>query len=183
MDMPSDAPEVPKAKPPMQSGTAWLDRVRDWFRQVFQLHPDGRKPNKQQLGAHAGYWVAASMAIILLQSWWAATQAVQQIPYSDFRQLVREHKVASVQVSDPHLFGELRTPDPEGRRLFETTAVPEEIAKELENAGVKFTGVVPSTFWSNLLSWLLPTVGFYLLWAFGHSAGGAPSPTSAWVAG
>ncbi|WP_424140698.1 ATP-dependent zinc metalloprotease FtsH, partial [Roseomonas chloroacetimidivorans] len=163
--MPSDAPEVTKAKPPVQSGTAWLDRVRDWFRQVFQLHPDGRKPNRQQLGAHAGYWVAAFILITLLQSWWAASQAVQPIPYSEFRQLVREQKVASVQVSGSHLFGTLKTPNPDGRRLFETTAVPEDIAKELEAAGVTFTGVVPNTFWSNLLSWLLPIVVFYLVWA------------------
>ena len=66
--MPSDAPHVTKAKPPVQSGTAWLDRVRDWFRQVFRLNPDGRKPNKQQLDAHAGYWIAAFIVITLLQS-------------------------------------------------------------------------------------------------------------------
>ncbi|MDJ0390927.1 ATP-dependent zinc metalloprotease FtsH [Roseomonas sp. E05] len=163
--MPSDAPQVTKAKPPVQSGTDWLGRVRDWLRQVFRLNPDGRKPNKQQLGAHAGYWIAAFIVITLLQSWWAASQAVQPIPYSEFRQLVREQKVASVQVSGSHLFGTLKAPNADGRRLFETTAVPEDIAKELEAAGVNFTGVVPNTFWSNLLSWLLPIVVFYLVWA------------------
>ncbi len=163
--MADDAPQITHARPSIQPRGGRLSRLRAWLRQGVQLHPDGRKPNRQQMGAHAGYWIAAFVIITLLQSWWAAGQAIQQIPYSNFRELVREHKVKSVEISGSHLLGELRVPSPDGRRLFETTAVPEDLAKELEGAGVEFTGVIPNTFWSNLLSWLLPAAAFYLLWA------------------
>ncbi len=162
--MPDDVFQVTQARPSAQPDASRLDRLRAWLRRGVQLRPDGHKPNRRQMGAHAGYWIAAFVIITLLQNWWAATQAIQQIPYSDFRQMVREHKVKSVEISGSHLFGELRTPAPDGRRLFETTAVPEDIAKALEGAGVQFTGVAPNMFWSNVLSWLLPTICFYLLW-------------------
>ena len=82
--MPSDAPEVTRAKPPAQSGTAWLNRVRDCFRQVLQLHPDGRKPNKQQLGAHAGYWIAVFIVITFCRAGGPPAKPFSRFPTATF---------------------------------------------------------------------------------------------------
>ena len=129
------------------------------------LPPDKDKPSKQQVGAHFGYWVLALVAIMLFQSWWIAHQSVEVLPYSEFLQLVQQHKVDSVEVEGQRVTGRLKEKLPDGRILFSTTSVPPDLAKLLHDNGVTFTGSVTG-FWSSLLGWLLPTLGFFALWVF-----------------
>jgi cell division protease FtsH len=117
--------------------------------------------------AHAWYAVLAVLGILLVQAWWIGRQQVEVMPYSQFRQLVRSDKVDSVDVEGPVIYGQLKQALPDGRRMFRTTQVAEDLATDLEQHGVKFTGVVPSTFLSGLLSWLLPTLLFFAVWYFG----------------
>ncbi|OYV39725.1 MAG: cell division protein FtsH [Rhodospirillales bacterium 20-64-7] len=119
------------------------------------------------MGAHAGYWILAFIVLMLLQSWWAANQSVVTLKYSDFLTMLQDHKIDSVQVEGSRLYGTLKEADKQGRKVFSTTAVPADLQKELQAAGVTYTGVVPNPFWSNLLSWIIPLIGFYALWAFG----------------
>ncbi len=149
----------------------------DGWRSLFQRHakrvvrsgmglpPDKDKPSKQQVGAHFGYWVLALVAIMLFQSWWIAHQSVEVLPYSEFLQLVQQHKVDSVEVEGQRVTGRLKEKLPDGRILFSTTSVPPDLAKLLHDNGVTFTGSVAG-FWSSLLGWLLPTLGFFALWVF-----------------
>ena len=162
--MPDQASPPPLKRPPPQPG--WSDRMRRWFRVSFHPHPEGQKPNKQQMGAHLGYWIAAFVLITLLQGWWAENQATDHLAYSDFLQLLHDHKIKTAQVEGSSVSGELKEPNAKGQRQYETTSVPPDLAKELEAAGVTFTGVVPNPFWSDLLSWVLPLVAFYFIWAF-----------------
>lgn len=160
-------PEVtPRGRDAGEKGP--LAQLRHWFRQTpprgTPRRPEDRKPSRKEMHAHLWYWVAAFILLLLFQSWFAANQAVEQVPYSDFLQMVRDHKVAAVQVEGSHLTGELKEPLPNGRKLVSTTAVPEAIARELEAGGVRFTGVVPNPFWGNLLSWVLPPLIFIGFW-------------------
>jgi cell division protease FtsH len=167
-----DRRRAEKQAHPADQDSTWtggpLARLRQFLaRQRYRgglRRPDGRKPSGPEMRAHAWYWFAAFLALMLFQGWLATQSTVARISYSEFLQLVREHKVASVEVEDLRLLGELKEPRPDGRRLVSTTAVPEALAKELEAGGVQFTGVVPSHFWSNLLSWLLPLLVLYAFW-------------------
>ena len=142
------------------------DRAKQAVRSGMGLPPDKDKPSGQQVGAHFGYWLLALLAIIIFQNWWIAHQSVESIPYSEFLQLVHEHKVESVQIQGQVITGKLKEKLPSGRELFSTTSVPPQIADILREGGVKFTGVVTNSFWSDVLAWLLPTVAFFALWAF-----------------
>jgi cell division protease FtsH len=157
-----------KQTPPAEQDSGPLARLREGLDRLRERgglrRPEGRKPTGPEMRAHAWYWVAAFLALMIFQGWLAARGTVASISYSEFLQLVREHKVATVEVEDARLFGELKEPRPDGRRFVSTTAVPEALAKELEAGGVQFTGVVPNHFWSNLLSWLLPVVILYAFW-------------------
>jgi cell division protease FtsH len=117
--------------------------------------------------AHAWYFMLAILGILLVQAWWVGRQQVEVMPYSQFRQLVRSDKIESVDVEGPIIYGRLKTPLPDGKQMFRTTQVAEDLATDLEQHGVKFTGVVPNTFLSGLLSWLLPTALFFAVWFFG----------------
>src|ERR671929_770588 len=112
-------------------------------------------------------WYAALAVFLLLlfQSWWVSSQQVEQIPYSRFQQLLNEGKIDKVAVQDKFIRGELKEPQ-DGKRFFITTRVDPDIAKELEAKGVTFTGVIESTLLRDILSWVLPVLLFFGVWAY-----------------
>ncbi|MBV8093082.1 MAG: ATP-dependent metallopeptidase FtsH/Yme1/Tma family protein, partial [Acetobacteraceae bacterium] len=140
------------------------------FTRLFGSGPsikqDRGKPTKQQMGAHLGYWLVALALVWFLQAWWVEHASWQPIPYSQFLQLLHDHKIQSAEVEGRTIYGSLKEPLEQGKSaLFVTTTVPNDLADQLRTAGVEFTGVVPNPFWSNLLSWLVPVAIFYALWA------------------
>jgi len=114
-----------------------------------------------------GYWILALFAVVALQFYVAAKQNVAAIPYSQFRQLLRDHQVSQVAVSDRYIQGKLKSPLPNGKSDFRTTRIdPPQFADELQKYGVTYTGEVESSFFSNLLSWLIPMILFFGIWTF-----------------
>jgi cell division protease FtsH len=110
------------------------------------------------------YAIAAVATILLIQYFFSAAGQVAVIPYSEYQQLLKQGKVATVGISDRILQGTLKEPLPSGQKQFVTTRVDPRIAQELEKAGVLFTGQVESTFVRDLLSWLMPVLLFFGLW-------------------
>jgi cell division protease FtsH len=113
---------------------------------------------------NVGYAIAAVAAILLIQYIVSAASQVAVIPYSEYQQLLKQGKVATVGISDRILQGTLKEPLPSGQKQFVTTRVDPGIAQELEKAGVLFTGQVESTFVRDLLSWVMPVLLFFGLW-------------------
>jgi cell division protease FtsH len=111
-----------------------------------------------------GYAIAAILAIFLLQYFISTATQIAVIPYSEYQQLLRQGKVASVGISDRTLQGTLKEPLPGGQKQFVTTRVDPEIAGELEKYGVRFTGQIESNFLRDLLSWTMPVLLFFGLW-------------------
>lgn len=114
------------------------------------------------------YVLLAVMAVVLVHDFILALNKVEEIPYSQFRSLVAEGKVAEVSLSTQLVTGKLK---PEGEskveKLFTTIRVEDpELVRELNQRGVTFTGVIESTFFRDLLSWVLPVVVFALIWFF-----------------
>ncbi len=113
---------------------------------------------------NVGYAIAAILAIFLIQYFISTANQIAVIPYSDFQQLLRQGKVASVGISDRTLQGTLKEALPGGQKQFVTTRVDQEVAGELEKYGVRFTGQIESTFLRDLLSWTMPVLLFFGLW-------------------
>jgi cell division protease FtsH len=113
---------------------------------------------------HIAYWVAAIIGILLLQYFYAATNPIAQIPYSQFQQLLQDHKIAEIGISDRYIQGKLKKPFPNGKTQFTTTRVDPQFAQELEKYGVTYSGEVHSTLLWDLLSWIVPTLLFFGLW-------------------
>ena len=112
------------------------------------------------------YAVIAVWVILLFQSWWINTRTIQQIPYSEFEQLLEEGKVAEVAISQDSIEGILNVPPGEPVRKFKTTRVEPELTEQLRQYGVTYSGVIQSTFLRDLLSWVLPVVFFVAIWMF-----------------
>jgi len=111
------------------------------------------------------WYVIAAMALLLLfQSWWVQSEQVETIPFSQFETLVDGKKIKDVFVGPDYVTGTLKEPLKDGRSEFVTTRVDPALTERLAKQGVVVTGVVPSTFLSDLLSWVVPALVFVVIW-------------------
>jgi cell division protease FtsH len=121
---------------------------------------------KKQTTFHFWYWIAAFVGILIIQYLYTTAQTVAPVLYSDFEQYLRDGKVTEVAISDNFIQGKLKEPLPGGQTQFVTTRVDPAFANELQQYNVRFTGEIESTFFRDLLSWILPVVLFFGLWMF-----------------
>ncbi len=148
---------------------AW-ERLRDWMEDHQDRRglrrPQGRKPSPPEVRAHAWYWFVAAALLMLFQGWWAAHQTVENVSYSEFLDMLHQHKLTEVHVEGQHVWGQLKEKLPNGRTVVASITVPDSLQKEFQAAGVKYTGQVPDTFWSTILSWVIPIGIFFVFWSF-----------------
>jgi cell division protease FtsH len=129
------------------------------------FHVKAEQAMKKDTRFHVGYWIAAFIGIMILQYFYVTARQVATIPYSQFEQLLKEGKVAEIGVSDRFIQGMFREPL-DGKSRFVTTRVDPEFAEELQRYNVRYTGQIESTFLSDLLSWVVPVLLFFGLWAY-----------------
>jgi len=147
--------------------------VREEFAMVEHVSNDQRtKPSAPDDPTHrrresmVWYAVIALLALWLGQWIFQATSQVRSVPYSQFETWASEGKVSEVTIGSDVIQGKLKAPatgEPPG---FVTVRVDPAIAEKLMAKDVKVTGAPPSGLLSAILSWVLPALGFYLLWSF-----------------
>ena len=142
---------------------AWIEAHRD--RRGLR-RPDGKKPSQDEVQAHAWYWFVAFLLLMLFQFWWATHQTIEPVSYSRFLDLLTDRQIASVDVEGSYLTGKLKVPLENGHSVVTTTLVPDDLTRRFQAAGTQFTGVVPNTFVSTLLSWVLPAALLFIFWRF-----------------
>ena len=111
------------------------------------------------------YFLIAFVALTLVQFLFAGRAAVESIPYSQFLQLLDEHKVSELSVEKDHISGKLQEPI-NGHNQFSTVRVDSALATELAQSNVSFSGVNENTLLNTLLGWLLPFVMIMVVWHF-----------------
>ncbi len=129
------------------------------------------------------YWIIAFFAVMAIHYIYVAAQHLAQIPYSQFETMLRDGKIAEVQVSDRFIQGRF-TESQDGRPMFVTTRVEPDLAQQLQQYDVVVTGQIESTFLRDLLSWIIPLALFVGVWMFmirrmGGGVGGERLPTRA----
>jgi cell division protease FtsH len=122
-------------------------------------------PNVKKTSFNIGYVLLAVVGVLLLQDRWIRSQAVATIPYSEFQKLVREDKVASVVVSVDQIEGEYKQ-EIKGKKRFVTRRIDQDIATELDEHGVVYTGRFENTVVPLILSWVVPVALFAGIWIF-----------------
>ena len=112
-----------------------------------------------------GYVLFALIAILLFQQFWSMYREAEVVPYSEFESLLRDDKIAEVEVGEHVVRATLKKPLPDGRKELLAVRVDPNIAEELEAAKVKYSGVVENTWISTLLSWVVPVAIFFFVWS------------------
>jgi len=114
---------------------------------------------------HVIYLVVAVIGVLLVQQFMHDASTVAVMPYSEFQQLLKAHKVSEVEIVGDTLRGTLKEPR-EGKQRFITTRVDPQLATDLDEAGVRYARHEENTFLPNLLSWVIPSLVFFFVWAF-----------------
>jgi cell division protease FtsH len=112
------------------------------------------------------YIVVALAGFMLVQGFYQQSKQYTTIPYSRFQTLLNEDKIDQVSIEQNTIEGTLKQSEKDGLKQFITTRVAPDLASELNKHHVTYTGEIPSTWLTDLLSWVLPAVIFFGLWMF-----------------
>ncbi len=117
---------------------------------------------------HINFWyiIAAFLAVILIQDFIVERTQTKIIPYSAFEQLLAQKKVSNLVVGNTAITGTLTDAKPNQPGRFSTYVVPPEMASKLTAAKVGFAGAPPPGLLATALEWIIPSLGFLLLWMF-----------------
>ncbi len=136
------------------------------------LNPRDRRPgDRRPLGpgsrpGGAIWYVLGFLFLMALGQAWFLAPAGRQIPYSEFKQLLRGGQVAEVTVGEQAVRGTLKR-DHNNTRSFTTTRIDDpKLVEELDQHGVKYTGELVSRWLPEVLGWVIPIIFFLAIWGF-----------------
>jgi cell division protease FtsH len=112
------------------------------------------------------YVLIALMVLMVLQGIWQQAREVQPMPYSEFRQYLDAGMLDDLVVTETRIRGRIVDAQPGEPSQFVTTRVDPAIAAELEQRGISFEGDTDATFFTTLLSWMVPILIFVGIWLF-----------------
>jgi cell division protease FtsH len=143
----------------------------------------GQRPLSARPASSLWYGLAVLLVLVLAQVYYL-TPAGRQLPYSEFKSLVKDGSVTEVTIGDQVIRGTLKASsgsDPKQSAQFTTTRVEDpKLTEELEARGVKYTGEVVNRWLPEVLGWIIPLLFFVGIWAFlfrrmGSAEGGVMS--------
>ncbi|HNI67949.1 MAG TPA: ATP-dependent zinc metalloprotease FtsH [Nitrospira sp.] len=108
------------------------------------------------------YMFIALWVLILIQTFLPSLFNPTEIPYSEFKSAVEANKVTEVTVSPQVIHGKMKED-----KVFHTIRIEDpDLLRSLAQHQVKVTGMIESTLFRDLLSWILPIVLFFGVWWF-----------------
>jgi cell division protease FtsH len=129
---------------------------------------DGERAMEIKREHHINFWyiIAALIAVMLIQDYVVQATQTKTIPYSEFQQLVTQGAVSDLVVGPSRITGTLKDAKPSEPSRFSTVRVPPDIADKLAAAKLTFSGEPPPGLLVSVLGWVLPSIGFLVLWMF-----------------
>ena len=127
-----------------------------------------RRPSPPSKKTHFTVWyiIVAFLLIFLLQNY-LASQKVNEISYSEFKNLVRENKVEDLVITLENIKGKIKGAEgtDAADKSFQTVRVEDsELIKELDKKGIKYKGKRENRWLSGILAWVIPIIFFFLIW-------------------
>jgi len=112
------------------------------------------------------YIIAAFVGVMLIQSLLFQPTHIKTIPYSEFQQLAAEGKVKDLVVGPTQITGAFTAPADKDVPHFATNRVEPALAESLAKDKLSFAGEAGPGLLTTVLGWLLPSLGFVLIWIF-----------------
>ncbi|WP_323035790.1 ATP-dependent zinc metalloprotease FtsH [Pararhodobacter sp.] len=111
------------------------------------------------------YILIAVMGVVFIRDLWVQSQTIEAIPYSQFETYLDQGVIENVVIGSNTISGTFASPQA-GKTGFVTTPVTPELADRLQGTGVTYSGAVENTWFTTLLSWVLPALFFVGIWMF-----------------
>jgi len=111
------------------------------------------------------YIFVAIMGVVLIRDLWVQSQTIEAIPYSQFEAYLEDGVIEEVVIGSTTINGTFINPQ-DGKTGFVTRPVAPDLANRLNDTGVTYTGAVENTWFTTLLSWVLPALFFVGIWMF-----------------
>ena len=137
--------------------------LRDLLRIKEPSDRGGKKPIFRKTHFTIWYFVIAFLIILLIQNYMMTRKTEDVIPYSEFKESLRTGKIKDLTITAESVNGERETE--KGIRGFQTVRVEDpDLVKELESYHVQYKGKIDSKWLTNIVSWIIPLVFFFILW-------------------
>ncbi|MCX7032276.1 MAG: ATP-dependent zinc metalloprotease FtsH [Spirochaetes bacterium] len=119
-------------------------------------------------------WVLVAMLVVFAIQYFLTGMKVD-LPYSEFKAAVTQHKVQDLALAATTIQGTLATNN--GDAVFKTNRVDDPgLIALLEANGIRYTGVAQNTFLGSIISWVLPLLVMFALWNLVMTRMGAGGP-------
>jgi len=109
--------------------------------------------------------VFAVFGILIIHEMWVEQQSIKAVPYSQLETLLQQGKVGELTIREKFITGELKEADETGKKIIVANRVDPGLAEQLSKYNVPFTQVYESKFLATLLSWIIPALVFFGIWA------------------
>jgi cell division protease FtsH len=128
---------------------------------------DRRGGPRTRPGSAMWYVLGFLVLLLLGQAFLYSIQSRNTIPYSEFKNRVREGRVQEVVVAEDRVRFVLKGTSEERSRTFTAVRIEDpKLLEDLERFGVKYTGEVASRWIGEVLSWVIPLIFLIALWSF-----------------
>ena len=104
------------------------------------------------------------IAVMLLQEFLIRQTLTKTIPYSEFEQLVDQRTGFRPRCRTDQISGTLKEPGRTSRNISPPFALTPRLADKLDRGEADVSGEPPPGLLSPYLGWLLPSLGFLLVW-------------------
>ena len=112
-------------------------------------------------------WYGLALLLVLgLGQAYFMTPPGRTIPYSEFKQLVKNGEVAEIAIGDQAIHGTLKTGDAKTKAFTVTRVEDPKLTEELEAKNVKYTGELTNRWLPELLGWIIPLLFLVGIWGF-----------------
>lgn len=125
------------------------------------------------------YFFAVFLIILGIQEFFLRSSTTT-IPYSEFEEVLSKGLVKEVVVTDKEVRAVLNQPrENDNKKVLIAKKLEADMVQRLEKHNVKYWRVIESTFWKDVLGWIIPMVFFIGIWIFisrkmmGGGAGGS----------
>ena len=114
------------------------------------------------------YVLLGIWAVLILHNALFSALSIRNIPYSEFLDYLKQGKLSEVAITSNQIQGRLKTEGGSNTsgEMFRTVRVDSDLSSLLEEYKVTFKGEIESTFFRDLLSWIVPIFIFVGIWFF-----------------
>jgi cell division protease FtsH len=130
---------------------------------------DRRGPRQPPGRPSSSLWYGLALLLLLgVAQLYFLTPAGRSVPYSEFKSLLKNGKVAEIAISDQTIRGTLTEElgEPKSKQFTTTRVEDPKLTEELEAKNVKYAGEMSNHWLTDVLGWIIPLVFFIGIWGF-----------------